>query len=43
MGQLVNLIRARYVIPALPLNKVKGQPFNISEITAAIDAVLGGK
>jgi 2-oxoglutarate ferredoxin oxidoreductase subunit alpha len=46
LGQLVKLIRDRYVIAAQPLNKVKGQPFTISEITAAIDAILevkGGK
>jgi 2-oxoglutarate/2-oxoacid ferredoxin oxidoreductase subunit alpha len=43
LGQLVMLIRARYVIPAVPLNKVKGQPFTITEITTAIDAILGGK
>jgi 2-oxoglutarate ferredoxin oxidoreductase subunit alpha len=43
MGQLVELIRARFVIPAQPLNKIKGQPFAITEISAAIDAILGGK
>jgi 2-oxoglutarate ferredoxin oxidoreductase subunit alpha len=43
LGQLVMLIRARYVIPAVPLNKIKGQPFTITEITAAIDSILGGK
>ncbi len=42
LGQLVNIIRAKFVIPAQPLNKVKGQPFNISEISAAIDNILGG-
>jgi 2-oxoglutarate ferredoxin oxidoreductase subunit alpha len=43
MGQLVELIRARYVIPAMPLNKIKGQPFTITEVVAAIEAILGGK
>ena len=43
LGQLVILIRDRYVIPAKPLNKVKGQPFTISEIANAINGILGGK
>lgn len=43
LGQLAMIIRARYVIPAQPLNKLKGQPFTITEITKAIDSVLGEK
>lgn len=43
MGQLVRLIRDRYVIPAQPLNKIKGQPFTITEINAAIENIFGGK
>ncbi len=43
MGQLSILIRAKYVLPAKPLNKVKGQPFTITEISNAIEAILGGK
>lgn len=43
LGQLVDIIRARFVIPAMPLNKIKGQPFTITEIAEAIDAALGGK
>ena len=43
LGQLIRLIRDRYLVPAQPLNKIKGQPFTISEITAAIDAILKGK
>lgn len=43
LGQLVRLIRDRYLVPAQPLNKIKGQPFTITEINAAIDALLGGK
>jgi 2-oxoglutarate ferredoxin oxidoreductase subunit alpha len=43
LGQLVNLIRARFVIPAQSLNKVKGQPFTITEINAAIEKILGEK
>ncbi len=43
LGQLSTLIRAKYVLPAKPLNKVKGQPFTITEISNAIEATLGGK
>jgi 2-oxoglutarate ferredoxin oxidoreductase subunit alpha len=35
-GQLINLIRAEYLIDAEGLNKVSGQPFKIGEIIAAI-------
>jgi 2-oxoglutarate/2-oxoacid ferredoxin oxidoreductase subunit alpha len=37
LGQLVEILRARFVIPAIPLSKVKGQPFTITEIADAID------
>jgi 2-oxoglutarate ferredoxin oxidoreductase subunit alpha len=40
MGQLRMLIRAKYAIDALGLNKVQGKPFKISEITRKIDEVL---
>jgi 2-oxoglutarate/2-oxoacid ferredoxin oxidoreductase subunit alpha len=43
LGQLVEIIRARYVIPAMPLSKVKGQPFTITEVADAIDNILKGK
>ena len=43
LGQLVEIIRARYVIPAIPLSKVKGQPFTITEIAEAIENILKGK
>jgi 2-oxoglutarate ferredoxin oxidoreductase subunit alpha len=39
-GQLVNVIRARYLVDAKPLNKVSGQPFKIREIEAAIKSAL---
>ncbi|MDE2293342.1 MAG: 2-oxoacid:acceptor oxidoreductase subunit alpha [Elusimicrobia bacterium] len=42
-GQLEKLIRAEYLLPTIPLHKMKGQPFKISEIKAKIEAVLGGK
>ncbi len=40
LGQLSLIVRAKYVIPAQPLNKIKGQPFTITEITNAIDTLL---
>jgi 2-oxoglutarate ferredoxin oxidoreductase subunit alpha len=39
-GQLVHLIRDRYLIDAQPLNKVKGLPFLASEIEAAVHQIL---
>jgi 2-oxoglutarate/2-oxoacid ferredoxin oxidoreductase subunit alpha len=39
-GQLVNLLRAQYLVPAEGLNKVSGQPFKIEEIERAIVARL---
>jgi 2-oxoglutarate ferredoxin oxidoreductase subunit alpha len=43
LGQLSEILRARFVIPAIPLSKVKGQPFTITEISDAIDNLLKGK
>lgn len=42
-GQLINLIRANYLIDAHPLHKISGQPFKIAEIEAAIHAELGNR
>ena len=39
-GQLVNVLRAEYLIAAEGLNKVSGQPFKITEIEDAIRAKL---
>ncbi|MBL6690543.1 MAG: 2-oxoacid:acceptor oxidoreductase subunit alpha [Pseudomonadales bacterium] len=39
-GQLVNIIRSKYLIDAKPLNKVSGQPFKISEVEFAIKSLL---
>jgi 2-oxoglutarate ferredoxin oxidoreductase subunit alpha len=40
LGQLVKLIRARYLIDARPFNKIQGQPFKESEIVQAIKQQL---
>ena len=42
-GQLKTVLRDKYLVDARPLNKVSGQPFQIAEIAAAIDAILGGE
>jgi 2-oxoglutarate ferredoxin oxidoreductase subunit alpha len=40
-GQLLWLLRAKYLAPAQGLNKIQGRPFLISEIESAIEAALG--
>ncbi len=40
-GQLVLLIRGKYLVDAVPFNKISGQPFKISEVEAKIDEMLG--
>jgi 2-oxoglutarate/2-oxoacid ferredoxin oxidoreductase subunit alpha len=35
-GQLVRILRAEYLIPAQPLDKIAGQPFRVAEIENAI-------
>ena len=42
-GQLVTVLRAEYLIPAEPFNKITGQPFKISEIEEAIQSRLDGE
>jgi 2-oxoglutarate ferredoxin oxidoreductase subunit alpha len=39
-GQLVDVLRAKFLVDAKGLNKVSGQPFKIREIEAAIKAQL---
>jgi 2-oxoglutarate/2-oxoacid ferredoxin oxidoreductase subunit alpha len=40
-GNLSLLIRAKFLVDAVPFNKISGQPFKIKEIVAKIDEVLG--
>ena len=42
LGQLRTLIRARYLVDAVGLNKVQGKPFKVSEISKAIQEILRG-
>ena len=39
-GQLLVLLRARYLVPAVGLNKVAGRPFRVAEIADAVRARL---
>ncbi len=41
MGQLINIIRSKFLIDAKPLNKMKGRPFTITEVEAAMERELG--
>ena len=36
MGQLVRILRDKFLLPFVPLNKVQGRPFRASEIESAI-------
>jgi 2-oxoglutarate ferredoxin oxidoreductase subunit alpha len=40
LGQLRMLLRARYLVDAIGLNKIQGQPFKIKEIEKKIEEVL---
>ena len=40
LGQLSQLLRARYLLPVISLSKVQGQPFKASEITRAVENLL---
>ncbi len=39
-GQLSWLLRAKYLVPAVGVNKVQGKPFLVSELEAAIEKAL---
>ena len=41
LGQLLMLIRARYLIDAIGYDKVRGKPFRIAEIVAEAERILG--
>ncbi|MFM1745647.1 MAG: hypothetical protein RLZZ630_1584 [Bacteroidota bacterium] len=43
MGQLNSIIRDKFMIPSIGLNKVKGLPFSTSEIVEKIESLLSGK
>jgi 2-oxoglutarate ferredoxin oxidoreductase subunit alpha len=39
-GQLVRILRDKFLLPFIPLNKIQGQPFKASEIEAKINDLL---
>jgi 2-oxoglutarate ferredoxin oxidoreductase subunit alpha len=41
-GQLRMILRATYLVDAVGLNKIQGQPFKVTEIADAIRRVLEG-
>ena len=41
LGQLLIMLRARYLIDATGLNKVQGKPFKVTEIVKAVEGILG--
>jgi 2-oxoglutarate/2-oxoacid ferredoxin oxidoreductase subunit alpha len=42
LGQLSLLLRARYLVDVVGLNRVRGKPFRISEIRSAAETLLAG-
>jgi 2-oxoglutarate ferredoxin oxidoreductase subunit alpha len=42
-GQLTSLLRAKFLAPAVLMEKLEGQPFKISEIRERIDSMLAGE
>jgi 2-oxoglutarate ferredoxin oxidoreductase subunit alpha len=41
-GQLIHILRSKYLVPALGLNKIQGLPFRAEEIEKKIDELLKG-
>jgi len=39
MGQLISVLRERFLVEAVPINHVQGQPFKTSELVAEIGAL----
>ena len=40
MGQLLTILRATYLVDAVGLNKIQGQPFKVSEVAGKIMTML---
>lgn len=43
LGQLKTVIRDKYLVDAIGLNKVQGKPFSVAEVEAKIEEILTGK
>jgi 2-oxoglutarate ferredoxin oxidoreductase subunit alpha len=42
-GQLVRLLRADFLVPAVGMSKSRGQPFHVDELRARFDELLAGE
>ncbi len=42
MGQLRTVLRAEFLVDAVGLNKIQGQPFKVREVITAVEKLLGG-
>ena len=42
-GQLIKLLRAKYLVPAVGFNVIKGLPLRSEDIESTIDSIIGGK
>jgi 2-oxoglutarate ferredoxin oxidoreductase subunit alpha len=42
MGQLRTLIRSKYLVDAVGLNKIKGRPFDVAEVEEKIREMISG-
>jgi 2-oxoglutarate ferredoxin oxidoreductase subunit alpha len=42
LGQLLMLIRARFLVDAIGYNRVRGKPFRIAEIEAEAERMIAG-
>jgi 2-oxoglutarate ferredoxin oxidoreductase subunit alpha len=42
LGQLSKVLRAKYLVPTISLNKIQGLPFKASEIESRIGEILKG-
>jgi 2-oxoglutarate ferredoxin oxidoreductase subunit alpha len=43
MGQLLMVLRARFLIDAVGLNKIQGQPFKVAEVIRAVEELHDGR
>ena len=43
MGQLLKMVRADYLIPAIGINKIQGRPFKVAELVTRISRALEEK
>ena len=43
LGQLRTIIRDKYLVDAIGLNKVQGKPFSVAEVEAKIEEIVTGK